>query len=73
MIGKHNLEFVNYSARLKDWRYLDNFCFLPTIYTGVIQAYGSKRYKYTRLLYFHWLGIMAGVEWEFCERDGRGR
>lgn len=54
---KH-LEFVNYTPKVKYWRYMENFCFLPTIYTAITGTMCE-----VRVVYFHWLGIMAGVEW----------
>lgn len=68
MKRKPNIEFVNYSEKLKDWKYMENFCFLPTIYTSTVLA--SQRHGYiTRVLYFHWLWWMLGFEWRQRRED----
>lgn len=34
-IGKHKIEFVNYTPNIKYWHLMENFCILPTIYTCI--------------------------------------
>lgn len=58
-IGKHKIEFVNYTPNIKYWHLMENFCILPTIYTCITGDANRMR-----CVYFHWLSIFAGVEWE---------